>query len=80
MPTVHYPFQIGYAYDEDGNLFPRLALAVSRPRKPSPAIDIDAYLDSGAERTLLDGWIGNSLFICSVRSRANSSARFIFHR
>lgn len=61
MPTIHYPFQINYSYDEDGNLLPRLAFAVSRPRSPGRLIDVDPYLDSGAERSLFDGWIGTAL-------------------
>ena len=42
MATVHYPFQIDYAYDEDGNLLPRLAFALSRPQNPDRRVDIDA--------------------------------------
>ncbi len=63
MPTVHYPHQFDYAYDEDGNLLPRLALAISRPLESGKTIDADAYLDSGAERTLFSGWIGTALGI-----------------
>ena len=61
MATIHYPFQIDYSYDEDGNLLPRLAFALSLPRNPGKRVDIDAYLDSGSERSLIDGWVGRSL-------------------
>lgn len=61
MPTIHYPFEINYSYDDDGNLLPRLALAVSKPGDPTRTIDVDAYLDSGAERSLFSAWIGASL-------------------
>ena len=61
MPTIHYSHQLAYSYDEDGNLLPRLALAVSKPPRSGNVIDVDAYLDSGAERTLFSGWVAKTL-------------------
>lgn len=61
MPTIHYPFRLDYSYDEDANLLPRLTFDISRPERPENAIEVDGYLDSGAERTLLSGWIGAAL-------------------
>ncbi len=61
MATIRYPFQFDYAYDEDGNLLPRLAFALSRPKNRDRRVDIDAYLDSGSERSLIDGWVGKSI-------------------
>ncbi|MCP4654970.1 MAG: hypothetical protein GY856_06070 [bacterium] len=61
MPTVHYPFQINYLYDQDGKLFPRLTFNVSVPENPSRTVVVDTYLDPGSERSLFDGWIGTAL-------------------
>jgi hypothetical protein len=61
MPTIHYPFRFNYAYDREGNLLPRRTLTVFRPDEPSHRIEVDGYLDSGAERSLFDGWIGTAL-------------------
>jgi len=63
MPTIEYPYQFDYTYDEHGDLFPRLPLGVSRPGHSGKPVDIDAHVDSGAERSLFDGWIGASLGI-----------------
>ena len=61
MATVDYPFQLPYSLDENGNHFPRLTFTVSRVDGSGASLDLDLYLDSGAERSLLDGWIGTSL-------------------
>ena len=52
VPTVHYPFEINYLYDQDGKLFPRLTFNVSVPATPSRTVVVDTYLDPGSERTV----------------------------
>ena len=63
MATVSYSFQYEYAYDADGKRFPRLELRASNPLKSVVPVDLRAYLDSGAERSLFNGWIGAVLGI-----------------
>lgn len=67
MPVVEYDHQIPYAYDADGHRSPRLSLRIAKAEEPDVTIDIDAYLDSGAERTLFSGRIGAALGIDVVR-------------
>ena len=67
MITVSYEYRFEYAHDPDGSRFPRLEVRVSSPqtngkRRDAP-IDVWAYLDSGAERSLFNGWIGAALGI-----------------
>ncbi|MBI3300886.1 MAG: hypothetical protein HYZ72_02245 [Deltaproteobacteria bacterium] len=38
-----------------------LVLQMASPDHPEQALDIDAYLDSGAQRSLFDGGIGTAL-------------------
>lgn len=54
MVTVDYHHEIPYAY-ENGRHYPRLTLRLANLRDPEQAIDLDAYLDSGAERSLFSG-------------------------
>lgn len=61
MPTIDYLFEFAYTYDEQGELFPRLPLGVSHRGHSGEPVDVDGHVDSGAERSLFDGWIGASL-------------------
>lgn len=61
MVTVAYDYEREYAYDEGGGRFPRLIFSVTNPAIPSRSVDVDAYLDSGAQRSLFAGWIGQDL-------------------
>ena len=64
MITVQYEREFSYPYDQDGQRYPRLTLRVSNTVDPARgALDIDAYLDSGAQRSLFDGGIGRALGI-----------------
>ncbi len=65
MPVVAvaYEHQIEYAHDPDGNRFPRLGFQVARPEEPAVTVDVNAYLDSGAQRSLISGRIGVALGI-----------------
>ena len=57
MTTVAYSHVFGYRYDEGGQRFPQLSFRVANPQDPSLAVDVDAFLDSGTERTLIDGQV-----------------------
>lgn len=63
MLAVSYQFEFLYSYDTTGKVFPRLEFQVSDPGNPGETIDIQTYLDCGAERSLLNGWIGAALGI-----------------
>lgn len=54
MVTVNYHHEIQYTY-ENGRHYPRLTLRLANLGDPEQAIDLDAYLDSGAERSLFSG-------------------------
>ena len=57
------------ALDLDGKRYPRLTLHVSNPQQPDLAVDTQAYLDSGAERSLFSGWIGVAIGIDVLSGR-----------
>jgi len=56
--VVEYVHELPYSHDASGRQYPRLTVRISNPGAPEQAIDIDAYLDSGAERSLFDGRMG----------------------
>lgn len=61
MPfTVQYSQRFNYREINEKS-FPVLQLGVSSPSQPALSVDIDAYLDSGAEYSLFNGWIARSL-------------------
>lgn len=63
MVDVTYAHEFPYRYDPVTNdPFPLLQLRLSRPDQDlENAIDIDAYLDSGAQRSVLEGWMAPAL-------------------
>ena len=63
MPVVAYEYQIDYAHDPDGTQFPRLSFQIAKASQPNVTVDINAYLDSGAERSIVSGRIGAILGI-----------------
>ncbi len=63
MFSVSYELQFEYSYDTSGKLFPRLEFRVSDPASTAEGIDVQGYLDCGAERSLFNGWIGTALGI-----------------
>jgi hypothetical protein len=63
MVTVEYEHEFDYLYGEDGGAFPRLIFRIHADGRPDPSVDIDTYLDSGAERSLFDGTIARALEI-----------------
>ena len=58
MAIVSYSHRFGYGYDEGGERYPLLGFRVSNPENPALAADVDAAVDSGAERSLVDGQVG----------------------
>lgn len=59
--TVSYSHQLHYLYGVAQERFPGLLLRIWNPANPGLALETDAHLDSGAERSLLDGWIGRAI-------------------
>jgi hypothetical protein len=55
MVTVSYDYEFPYGHDPNGRQYPRLTLTLAHPGDPEQAVDLDAYLDSGAERSLFNG-------------------------
>lgn len=55
MVTVSYEHEIPYGHDPNGRRYPRLTFRIENPGKSAEAVDIDAHLDSGAERSVFDG-------------------------
>jgi hypothetical protein len=76
VSTVIYPFGFAYRYIERG-FFPALQITVeSRERIPQSVV-VDAFLDSGAEASLFQGFIaqviGLNLFNGTQRRYASTS-------
>lgn len=67
MVAVNYEYQFGYPSDLRGRRFPRLTLRMTSPRDSELSLDVDAYLDSGAERSLFDGSIARALGVDLLR-------------
>ncbi len=65
--TISYTHEIEYGYDEQGMRLPLLKFRLSNPEKPELIVDIEASLDSGAERSLVDGQIGAALGLDVLR-------------
>ena len=63
MALVSYDYDFQYRYDEHGEHFPILTLRIMNPEPPQLDLDIDAYLDSGAQASLFCGTILPSLGI-----------------
>ena len=61
MDTVSYSHRFNYPRDPQGNSFPILQLRILNLSNPTNGLDIDAYLDSGAEYSFLNGWIAHVL-------------------
>ncbi len=60
METVRYDHTFQYSYDQSGKACPVLQITVTLPPKNSlgaqiEGVGIDAWLDTGAERSLFDG-------------------------
>ena len=55
MWTVSYLFRFNYRVVNEAS-FPLVMLRISNPSQPDSSLDVDAYLDSGSQRSLLSGW------------------------
>jgi hypothetical protein len=64
--TVEYAHEIAYAFDSNGTQYPRLTLRLMNPSDAGHAVDVDAYLDSGAERSLFNGILAPLLGIADL--------------
>lgn len=64
MVSVSYSLELPYVYDTEGRRQPGFReINVWSPSTPDCQIAIDAYLDSGAERSLFDGRVAPELNI-----------------
>lgn len=61
MIAVTYDHVFNYLYGVDNRQFPGLIIRVENPHDSERAIEVDAHLDSGAERSLFNGWIANTI-------------------
>lgn len=61
MYPVTYEHEFPYSTTPAGRPFPILQFRICVPGHPEPALDLHAQLDSGAERSLFDGWIAPDL-------------------
>ena len=59
--TVAYEFALPYRVGPFGGFFPILQMRLANPDHPSLSIDVDGYLDSGAESSLFDGLLLRAL-------------------
>lgn len=67
MPVVSYTHQFNYLYGTNQRPFPGLVLQILGPGQL--ALETDAFLDSGTERSLFDGWIATALGIDLLSGR-----------
>lgn len=63
VEVVAYEYRVEYGHDPRGHLYPRLSLQLASATEPDLTVDIDAHLDSGAEKSLVSGRLGISLGI-----------------
>lgn len=56
MVNVEYRYQYEYRYLGDER-FPIIQLTITNPADLTQSIDVDAYIDSGAERSIFNGFV-----------------------
>ena len=61
MDAVSYLHRFEYGYDENEIRLPLLKFRLSNPTNPVLVVDVEAALDSGAERSLVDGRLAAAL-------------------
>ncbi len=69
MTTVAYRHRFEYGYDDSGLRLPLLKFRLSNVDDPALIVDVEVALDSGAERSLLDGRIGVALGLDLLQGR-----------
>ncbi len=74
MVDVSYTHQFAYAYTPQGSRFPGFVIRLANPQQPEQGIDVDAFLDSGCERSLFDGRHAGSLGINLLAGRLKTYA------
>jgi hypothetical protein len=72
MTTVTYAHQFSYTYDVLGEPFPILQIEISSAQAPGRRIELEAYLDSGAQSSLFDGTLCRVLGIDLFAGRHRS--------
>lgn len=81
MIAVHYQYEFGYSYDDQGDPFPILSVRIGNPRAPEVGPrDADGYLDSGATLSLFDGSYlpeGMQLFAGELRTYRTASGQAV---
>ncbi|HEU4341948.1 MAG TPA: hypothetical protein VFU31_10290 [Candidatus Binatia bacterium] len=68
MIVVNYLHEFNYRAFQDGR-FPVLQLQVCDPDNLENKIDVDAYLDSGAQKSLFNGFLITSLGITLINDK-----------
>lgn len=61
MFPVTYTHQHGYLYVGRDRHFPGLVIQVQNPDAPDRLVEVQGHLDSGAEYSLFNGWIAQSV-------------------
>jgi len=50
-----------FPYRQGQSSFPGLLIRISNPLDSSRALDVDGHLDTGAQRSVFNGWIANEI-------------------
>jgi hypothetical protein len=61
VEVVQYAHRLAYPLDSLGKPFPILQLRISNPADSEQGLDIEGYLDSGAEYSLFNGWMATAI-------------------
>lgn len=69
MVLVSYDHDFNYLFSPNQRAYPGLVLRVGTPGTPEQALETDAYLDSGAERSLFDGRIATAIGLDLLNGR-----------
>jgi hypothetical protein len=59
--TVDYEYEYLYRYVDQDNRYPLLQIQLVNMSDPKRAFEVDAYLDSGAARSLFDGQLASAI-------------------
>lgn len=69
MHVVAYSEKHPYRYAELGDMFPVLTVALRNPHNPKDIVEVDAYLDSGAQISVFQGWIPKAIGLDILNGR-----------
>lgn len=59
--TVWYDYEYIYPYDDRGDRCPIIQVQLLNPEDPTRVVEVDAYVDSGAGKSLFDGQIASAI-------------------